>query len=226
MKIRWYGQSAFLVSGSQRVAIDPFGPMDLAATRGIVFDYPPIEGLEADVLLITHEHRDHNAADVVAGSPHTIRATAGTFETPIGEVVAIASEHDDAAGTRRGPNAIICFSLDGLRLCHFGDYGQAVLRPEQRAAIGEVDVLFLPVGGGPTIGGERSAEIVRELRPRLVVAMHYGTPAVNFLDPPDAFLEAVAGRIERLEASELEVDDVIAEPGSMTTVLLRAPAAA
>jgi L-ascorbate metabolism protein UlaG (beta-lactamase superfamily) len=226
MKIRWYGQSAFLVSGSQRVAIDPFGPMDLAATRGIVFDYPPIEGLEADVLLITHEHRDHNAADVVAGSPHTIRATAGTFETPIGEVVAIASEHDDAAGTRRGPNAIICFALDGLRLCHFGDYGQAVLRPEQRAAIGEVDVLFLPVGGGPTIGGARSAEIVRELRPRLVVAMHYGTPAVNFLDPPDAFLEAVAGRIERLEASELEVADVIAEPGSTTTVLLRAPAAA
>lgn len=226
MKIRWYGQSAFLVSGSRRVAIDPFGPMDHAATRGIVFDYPPIEGLEADVLLITHEHGDHHAAEVVGGAPHTIRATAGTFETPIGEVVAIASEHDDAAGTRRGPNAIMCFLLDGLRLCHFGDYGQSRLRPEQRAAIGDVDVLFLPVGGGPTIGGEGSAEIVRALRPRLVVAMHYATPAVNFLDPPDAFLGALGGRIERLDTNELDVDDVIAEPGSTTTVLLATPESA
>jgi len=205
------------------VAIDPFGPMDLAASRGLVFEYPPIEGLEADVLLITHEHGDHNGAEVVGGSPHTIRATAGRFETPIGEVVAVASEHDDVAGTQRGPNAIMCFSLDGLRLCHFGDFGQAGLRPEQRAAIGDVDVLFLPVGGGATIGGEQSAEIVRALQPRLVVAMHYRTPAVNFLDPPDAFLEAVGGKVERLETSEVDVEEVIAEPGATTTVVLAPP---
>jgi beta-lactamase superfamily II metal-dependent hydrolase len=85
MQIRWYGQSAFLVSGSQRIAIDPFGRMGgRAASHGLVFDYPAIDGLEADVLLITHEHADHNAAEVVDGSPVTIRATAGTFESPIG----------------------------------------------------------------------------------------------------------------------------------------------
>jgi L-ascorbate metabolism protein UlaG (beta-lactamase superfamily) len=225
MQIRWYGQSAFLVSGSHRVAIDPFGPMELAASRGLVFDYPPIDGLEADVLLITHEHGDHNAAEVVGGSPVTIRATAGTFESPIGDIVAIASEHDDFAGTQRGPNAIVCFSLDGLRLCHFGDFGQAALRPEQQAAIGAVDVLFLPVGGGPTIGGEASATVVSALRPRLVVPMHYNTPAVNFLDPPDAFLEAVDGTVERLDTSEVVVEDVIGGLGSPVTVVLAAPVA-
>ncbi|HEX6762512.1 MAG TPA: MBL fold metallo-hydrolase [Gaiellaceae bacterium] len=223
MQIRWYGQSAFLVSGSHRVAIDPFGSMELAASRGLVFDYPRIEGLEADVLLITHEHGDHNGVEVVGGSPATIRSRAGTHASPIGDVVAVASEHDDVAGTKRGPNAIMCFELDGLRLCHFGDYGQAALRPEQRAAIGDVDVLFLPVGGQATIGGDDAAAIVRALEPRLVVAMHFATPAVNFLEPPDAFLEAVGGRVERLEASELEVEDWIAEPGSTTTVVLAPP---
>jgi L-ascorbate metabolism protein UlaG (beta-lactamase superfamily) len=223
VQIRWYGQSAFLVTGSHRVAIDPFGPMELAGSRGLVFDYPPIEGLEADVLLITHEHGDHNGAEVVGGSPATIRSRAGTHESPIGDVVAVASEHDDVAGTKRGPNAIMCFELDGLRLCHFGDYGQASLRPEQRAAIGEVDVLFLPVGGQATIGGDDAAAIVRALEPRLVVAMHFATPAVNFLEPPDAFLDAVGGRVERLETSELDVDEWIAGPGSTTTVLLAPP---
>jgi hypothetical protein len=119
-------------------------------------------------LLVTHEHGDHNAVEVIGGSPQILRSTAGTFGSPVGEVKSVASEHDDAAGTRRGPNTIFCFGLDGLRVCHFGDFGQAELRAEQKRAIGVVDVLFLPVGGGPTVGGEPAAAIVRALRPRLV----------------------------------------------------------
>jgi len=196
MRIRWYGQSAFLISAERTVFVDPFGAMEGLAERGMQFHYPPIEGVKADLLLVTHEHGDHNAVDVVGGSPQILRSTAGTFDSPIGEVIAIASEHDDAAGTKRGPNTIFCFALEGLRVCHFGDFGQAELRVEQERAIGALDVLFLPVGGGPTVGGEQAAAIVRALRPRLVVPMHYRTDAVNFLDPPDAFLDALGARVE------------------------------
>ena len=224
MKIRWFGQSAFLVTGSQRVAIDPFGPMNhLAAQRGIEFRYPPIEDIEADVLLITHEHSDHNAVEAIGGSPATLRSTAGTLDLPLGPVVAVASEHDDVAGTKRGPNTIFRFELDGLALCHLGDFGQARLRDEQRHALGHVDVLFLPAGGGPTVGGEESAELVRTLQPRLVVPMHYRTDAVNFLDPPDAFLDALGARTERVAASEFEVEPLLGEPDAPTVVLPAAP---
>jgi L-ascorbate metabolism protein UlaG (beta-lactamase superfamily) len=137
--------------------------------------------------------------------------------------VAVASEHDDVAGTKRGPNTILCFALDGLRLCHFGDFGQAGLRAEQEQAIGDVDVLFLPVGAGPTVGGEASAAIVRALRPRLVVPMHYRTPAINFLEPPDAFLDALGARVERLEESVLEVEPLLGTSDEPTVALLSAP---
>jgi len=152
----------------------------------------PVEQQSADLLLITHEHADHNAAERVTGEPVTIRSTAGTFD----DVVAIASEHDEVAGTRRGPNTIFRFTLDRLRICHLGDFGQPALRPEQREAIGEVDVLFVPVGGGPTIGGAAAADVVRSLSPRLVVPMHYRTPAADFLGPPDDFLAALGARVE------------------------------
>jgi L-ascorbate metabolism protein UlaG (beta-lactamase superfamily) len=223
MRIRWYGQSAFLISGEQTVFVDPFGAMEGLAERGMRFDYPPIEGVDADVLLVTHEHRDHNGVEAVGGSPFVLRATAGTFDSPIGEVTGVASEHDDAAGTQRGPNTIFCFTLDGLRLCHLGDFGQAALRPEQQRAIGEVDVLFLPAGGGPTTGGEPAAAIVRTLRPRLVVPMHFRTDAVDFLDPPDAFLAALGARAERLAESEFEVAQLLGTHGDPTVALLIAP---
>lgn len=208
MRIRWYGQSAFLLSDDHTVLIDPFGDMSAAAARGIEFNYPPVSGVTADLLLVTHEHGDHNAVDAVDGDPVTIRSTAGRFDSPIGEVVAIASEHDDAAGTVRGPNTIFRFELDGVRCCHLGDFGQRALRPEQRDAIGEVDVLFVPVGGGPTIGGEGAADVVRTIAPRVVVPMHYRTPAVNFLEPPDEFIAALGMPSRKVPSSEVDVDTI------------------
>jgi L-ascorbate metabolism protein UlaG (beta-lactamase superfamily) len=218
MRIRWFGQSAFLLEGEHSVFIDPFGDTSGLAERGIEFRYPPIEGVRADLVLVTHEHLDHDAVDAIGGEPQVIRSTAGRLESPVGEVVAIASEHDDAAGTTRGPNTIFCFELDGARICHLGDFGQPRLRPEQRAAIGEVDVLFVPVGSGPTIGGAAAATLVRELSPRVVVPMHYRTSLVNFLEPPDAFLEALGAEITRLGGSELELDG-----DTRGVVLLAAP---
>ena len=224
MRIRWYGQSAFLISAERTVFVDPFGAMEGLAERGMRFDYPPIEGVEADLLLVTHEHGDHNAVEVVGGSPQILRSTAGTFDSPIGEVIAVASDHDAAAGTMRGPNTIFRFALDGLRLCHFGDFGQAELRVEQERAIGEVDVLFLPVGGGPTVGGESAAAVVRALRPRLVVPMHYRTEAVNFLDSPDAFIEALGARLERIAEDELGPEQFLGTADEPTVALLATPA--
>lgn len=221
MQIRWFGQSAFLISAERTVFVDPFGPMEGLAERGMQFDYPAIKGVEADLLLVTHEHADHNAIDVVGGSPQIVRSTAGTFDSPLGEVIAIASEHDDAAGTKRGPNTIFAFALNGLRLCHFGDFGQSELRPEQQRAIGSVDVLLLPVGGGPTVGGEPAAAIVRALKPRLVVPMHYRTDAVNFLDPPDAFLDALGARVERIAENVLEADQFLGTADEPTVALLK-----
>jgi L-ascorbate metabolism protein UlaG (beta-lactamase superfamily) len=223
VRIRWFGQSSFLLTGSLSVFIDPFGDMSGAAARGIEWNYPPISDVHADVLLVTHEHGDHNAVEAIGGDPVVIRSRAGRFESPVGEVVGIASEHDDVAGTQRGPNTIFCFTLDGNRVCHLGDFGQPALRPEQLAAIGEVDVIFVPAGSGPTIGGSPAAELVREVRPRLVVPMHYRTEAIGFLDPPDAFLEALGGDIRRVDESEIEVEDHLGSREAPVIAVLAAP---
>jgi L-ascorbate metabolism protein UlaG (beta-lactamase superfamily) len=228
VRIRWYGQSAFLLAAEEgSVVVDPFGgDIGSVAQRGLRFDYPPIEDVSADLVLVTHEHFDHNVVEVVGGSPTVIRSTAGRRESPLGEVLAVASEHDDVAGTARGPNTIFCFTLDGLRVCHMGDFGQPSLRPEQREAIGELDVLFVPVGDGPTIGGQRAVDVVRALAPRLVVPMHYRTPLVSFLEPPDAFLDALGARVERLEESEIVTDGLLGTRDDPTVVLFAPPSRA
>lgn len=218
MRVEWYGQSAFHLSTDEvTVVIDPFADMSaMAASRGMQFDYPPISA-EAHLLLVTHEHPDHNGVEAITGDPALLRSTAGTLESPIGEVIAIASEHDEKAGTERGPNTIFVFELDGLRVAHFGDFGQSELREEQAAAIGQVDLLIIPVGGGPTIGAKGAVEIIERLAPKWVVPMHYRTPRIGFLETADEFL-ALAGQVERLESTSFQTSELPASEGPLVVV--------
>ena len=206
MQIEWYGQSAFRLTGAAHtVAIDPFGDMSAAAARGLQFDYPAISGLTAELLLVTHEHSDHNGVEVVGGDPVVLRSTAGRADSPVGEVVGIASEHDPVAGTERGANVIFVFELDGVRVAHFGDFGQAALREEQAAVLGSVDLLIVPIGSGPTIGAIDAFAIGEQLSAKWVIPMHYRTSRTNFLEPAEAFLALFGDRVSHVESAfELE----------------------
>jgi L-ascorbate metabolism protein UlaG (beta-lactamase superfamily) len=222
MQIRWLGQSAFrLASDDATVVVDPLGDVAaLAARGGLKLEYPPIEGIRADLVLVTHEHADHNGVDRIEGNPVVLRSTVGRLSSPIGEIVAVASEHDDEAGTRRGPNTIFAFALDGIRVAHFGDFGQRALRDAQAEAIGAVDLLFVPVGGGATIDAEQAAAVVDRLRPRWIVPMHYHTHRVDFLDTADAFLERMAN-VVRLPTPAFDTAEL--PDGAPLTIVPAAP---
>jgi L-ascorbate metabolism protein UlaG (beta-lactamase superfamily) len=219
MRVQWYGQSTFHLTGPEAsVTIDPFADMSaLAESHGLQWDYPPIDGLEPTLLLVTHEHPDPNGVDFVDGDPTTLRSTAGRLDSPLGEVVAVASEHDESAGTERGPNTIFVFELDGARVAHFGDFGQRELREEQAALLGDLDLLFIPVGGSATIGADQAAEIVARLRPRWVVPMHYRTPRIGFLETADAFLER-SPHVERMSTPAFDTSELPEADGPLVVV--------
>ena len=108
MRVDWYGQSAFaLRSHEHSVFIDPFGDLSPLAGRGIRFDYPPIAGVGAELVLVTHEHVDHNGVQAIGGDPVILRATAGRLPSPIGEVLAHAQSNPGKISEQLGVRMLL-----------------------------------------------------------------------------------------------------------------------
>jgi L-ascorbate metabolism protein UlaG (beta-lactamase superfamily) len=90
---------------------------------------------------------------------------------------------------------------------HLGDFGQSALHDEQAVAIGRVDLLFIPVGGGPTIGAEQAAAVTERLDPLWVVPMHYRTARIDFLETAEPFLERIS-HVQRLDAPRFDIAEL------------------
>lgn len=198
MTINWYGQSCFRVeSKGTSLLFDPFSKdIGLRAPR-----------LNDNIFLVTHEHYDHNNVPLhqpadggdVPSEAFVIRGP-GEYEKSGVYMEGILSYHDNSQGAERGLNTIYVVRMEDMRLCHMGDFGQAKLTDEQLEAIGDVDVLFIPVGGRYTINGSEAADIVREIEPKIVIPMHYKIPDLNIdIEGPQKFLKEMGIKPEEVE---------------------------
>jgi len=208
MEITWLGHSCFLIRGKEKTIItDPYHP-DLGYRLG-----EP----EADIVTLSHFHLGHNYIEGVANEPKQIKSP-GEYEIGGIFITGVATFHDNRKGDLRGKNTIYIIEMDGITLCHLGDLGHP-LAAYLIEEIGDIDILFLPVGEVSTMPIDTALEIVRQLEPPIVIPMHYKTEAfTGDLSPVDKFLDKM--RIRELEARPKLSITSSSLPSSTQTIVL------
>jgi L-ascorbate metabolism protein UlaG (beta-lactamase superfamily) len=195
MKIKWLGHAAFLITSDSgtRIITDPYTP-----TAGL--KYGNIKE-SADIVTVSHDHDDHNNVAAVQGNPKVVR---GTTEAKGIKIKGIPTYHDDARGSKRGSNTIFCFEVDGVNICHAGDLGHG-LSEAQVAELGKIEVLLIPVGGFFTIDARAASQVCDQLKPRVIIPMHYKNDKCQFpIAGVDEFLRG-KDNVTRLDSSEIEL---------------------
>lgn len=221
--IRWFGQSYFQIvsSSGTRIVIDPH----------LIVSYPRAI-VPADVVLITHQHQDHNQLEAIEnrerakilvglkGEPR--KQEWNIFDEKFKDVTiqSIPLYHDKAQGMDRGKNTGFVMEVDGLRIAHLGDLGHE-LTEAQRKAIGPVDILMIPIGGIYTLNGTDAKKVVEQIKPRrLILPMHYATKDFDQVVGPEEFLEDLKNVEKRLHINELSIDADAKPPAEPTVLLL------
>jgi L-ascorbate metabolism protein UlaG (beta-lactamase superfamily) len=197
MLIKWFGHASFLIVSRDQVKIitDPY-----TVGRGI--NYLPINET-ADIVTKSHDHGDHNNIRAIKGNP-SILSNAGPQAVKNFEIKAVPAYHDEAEGSKRGSDLIFCMKVDGMNLCHLGDLGHQ-LSPQQLKEIGQVDILFIPVGGYYTIDAREATAVVQSIQPKMVLPMHYKTPKSDYpIAGVEEFLKGKSN-VRRVNGSEIEI---------------------
>ena len=214
MKIKYLGHATFIITSDtgKKIITDPY-------ETGGEFSYGEIQE-SADIVLVSHDHSDHSNVSAVGGNPKLVRGAVTTEIKGI-EFKGIATYHDDAGGRLRGKNAIFCFEVDGIKVCHLGDLGHQ-LSAQQVVELGKVDILLIPVGGFYTIDAKAASQVCDKLTPKVIIPMHYKTDKCGLpIASVDEFLRGKKD-VSRLDASEAEFKQ--AELPASTQIIVLKPA--
>ncbi len=199
MEIDWFGHSCFrLRSREATVVNDPY-----EKTIGLSFPRP-----RADVVTVSHNHEGHDYVEGVRGDPKVI-AGPGEYEVSGAFITGVQTYHDRRYGKDRGKNTAYVIHVENLILCHLGDLGH-VPTQAQAESFGNIDILFVPVGGVTTINASEAAEVVALFEPQLVIPMHYRVPELTYkLDTVDKFIKEMGLKMpETVESLKVTKDNL------------------
>ena len=168
--IQYFGHNFFLITTSKgtRIVTDPLGP-----------GWYPNPNVVGDVVTVGKEMYNHNAVQIVLGSPLILRGLSHfgaewnkvsmSFKDTFIYNVPI---HQNAEVMQGIKGSAFVFDLGALCIAHLGDLSQK-LNEQQIKAFGKVDVALTPIGGGRTMGPDLAREVLAQLKPKIAIPMHH-----------------------------------------------------
>jgi len=211
--VTYLGHSCFTIQSRDGsiIMIDPYA------------SYVPYPALPqpADVVLMTHAHVDHcpqsyGETDRYTGDPIEVfpwdaqgRIQEGNWRITDDLLVRfIEASHVTKTGGGQGFVSLFSFEVGGIRFAHLGDLGRT-LTSSQIAALGDVDVLFIPVGGAFTIDADEALAVIAQLPTvKIVFPMHYYVEDITpwpEIAPLSDFILAAEATIEVIDQETHQV---------------------
>lgn len=167
--VRYLGHSCFefITKNRHDIVIDPYQNQE--EKEWFLKEFPNIQ---ADFVVVTHDHFDHNASHKVLGNPNVLDKV-GKEENEDFTIEMFEGKHAHAFDYMFYENRIVLLESEGLRFCHWGD-NEANVSSALLKKLGRVDVLMLPVDDSEhLLKFDEVQKVIGQVNPRIIVPMHY-----------------------------------------------------
>lgn len=158
MKIKYYGNACFsIVDSDFTLVTDPHEKLSQA--------------IKANAVIVSQNNKDHSQLDKVSNDGKVFNWP-GEFELAGIHFQGIASFHNTKEDEVQEENTVFKVVMNGVSICHLGALGTK-LTAEQLEQIGDVDILFVPVGGSGSMDAKKAKEVIEQIEPRIIIPMMY-----------------------------------------------------
>ena len=204
LQIRWHGHACFEITNDITLVTDPHDGKSI----GI-----PAPSVSGDIILVSHDHYDHNSVKSVEHETSKVITDHQKRSISDIEIEGIPSFHDEDHGAKRGKNIIYKFKIDDIHFCHLGDLGHD-LTDDVVDKIGDVDILFIPVGGTFTVDAKKAWNVIKTVKPKITVPMHYKVGGLSLpITSIDPFLEENIFELRKVgNEIDIEKEDLPDDP--------------
>jgi L-ascorbate metabolism protein UlaG (beta-lactamase superfamily) len=204
MEITWLGRTCFRLRGREGVVLTDPCPPESGYKIGKV-----------DAQIVTISRSDDPAysyRDAVKGDARVLDAP-GEYEVGGVLVTGLAMKRPEG-----GRSVAFVVELDGIRIGHLGVPAPAIGKDPALDDLKDVDILLLPAGGGPSIGGAVAADVMTTIDAPVTVPMHYKTDVETLdLDPLERFLKETGAKPDPQQRLQITKSQL---PAELTIVVL------
>lgn len=170
MIITHHGGQCFKVSfGDTTLAFDPISKKSKLS---------PVK-FGSDVAFISMNHPDFNGAEQVAHGNKQPFIVAGPGEYEVGEVTARGYGIKTTYDKVERYNTIYQVHLEGMNMVFLGALNEPDIDPKILGDLGDIDILFIPIGGGDVLEVPQASKLATKLEAKCIIPMHYDDKALS-----------------------------------------------
>jgi L-ascorbate metabolism protein UlaG (beta-lactamase superfamily) len=127
----------------------------------------------ADICLISTNHEDFNGADQVSFGDKQAFVIGSPGEYEIKDVFIKGLQSHSSYDKEDKINTIYTLNLDAINICFLGALDTKDLPTDVTESIGEVDMLFVPIGGNGTLDAETAYKLAVKFEPKIIIPMGF-----------------------------------------------------
>jgi len=204
MQIQYFGLSSFKITTKEATIItDPFHKdSGLTPPRGA-----------ADILILASKSSKLYSAESGISGQHFDVTDPGEYDVKGVTITGVPLKQEDKYVT------IFLIESEDIRILNLTHIKEFNLKEDEVEALGDIDILILPVGGNSVLSASAASKVVNEVEPKIVIPSHYKMKDLILdLDSLEKFVKEMGGKKEEMEKFSVKKKE-LQEEGTKLVIL-------
>jgi L-ascorbate metabolism protein UlaG (beta-lactamase superfamily) len=171
----------------------------------------------SDVVLITANHPDLNGSDTATRQGKEPFVIKGPGEYEVRGVFVRGFASKTVYGGVERINTVYTFELDGIKVAYLGAISDKDLDSKAKEEMGDIDIVFVPIGNEEVLGGEEAYKMAMKREPKIIIPIHFGV--VGEKNALEKFLkEADLKDVKPIDKLTIKKKDLIGKEGEVVVL--------